>query len=84
MSGLNKTKFSRVNAVIKSIELEPKIIDKAESEDRNFLYQLRAAGNVKIFEPYTEEQDALKTYLSQRQAGRKLCDYAWRLYAQSL
>jgi len=40
--------------------------------------------NLNIFEPFTEEQMALSEYLTQRCAGKRLCDYAWRLYAQSV
>jgi len=56
----------------------------AESPDKLYFYQLRGAQNVDIFEPFTDEQKSLMDYLTQRKAGRRLCDYAWRIYAQSI
>jgi len=55
----------------------------AESEDRLHFYILRAAQNVKRFEPFTDSEKALIHYLTQRMAGKRLCDYAWRMFAQS-
>lgn len=57
--------------------------DEAETSDKRHFYQLRAAHKVGIFEPFTTEQQSLISYLDNRNAGRRLCDYAWRLYAQS-
>lgn len=42
---------------------------------------LRAAQNVNRFEPFSEIETALNAYLTQRMAGKRLCDYAWRLLA---
>jgi hypothetical protein len=36
------------------------------------------------FAPFTEEESALNSYLASRMAGKRLCDYAWRMSAQSL
>ncbi len=83
MSKQYETGFARVDAVIRSIENGPEIGDVAETPEKAHFYQLRAAGNVDIFEPYTEEQAALNHYLTRKRAGKKLCDYAWRLFAQS-
>lgn len=76
------TKYARVNAVISSIE-DGTNWDVAESPEKLYFYQIRAAQNMDIFEPYSEEQTTLMTYLTDRMAGRRLCDYAWRIYAQS-
>ena len=72
----------RVQAVIDSIENDGQW-DVAEDDEKSYFYQLRGAHNVDIFEPFTEEQQAVMDYLSKRQAGRRLCDYAWRVFAQS-
>lgn len=85
MSGILRQDFARVASVIRSIETTQYAAwDTAETPEKLYFYQLRAAHNVDIFEPYTAEQAALNAYLSRRNAGRRLCDYAWRLYAQSL
>jgi len=73
----------RLVAVIRTIESSYDW-DTARSEKEVFLYQLRAAHNVGVFEPFTAEQTSLNLYLQHRQAGRKTCDYAWRMLAQSL
>jgi len=78
---------SRLEAVIQSIELgSPSSADweAAQNSSQTFLYILRSAHNVNAFQPFTEEQKALNTYLMERLAGRRLCEYAWRLLAQSL
>jgi len=78
---------TRLDAVIQSIEVCPPSgegWDAAQLPSQTFLYILRAAHNVKAFQPFTQEQKALNTYLMERLAGRRLCDYAWRLLAQSL
>jgi len=77
------TGFFRIDAVIQSVMQKD---DWAPSLTRRetYLYQLRSTLNLNIFEPFTEEQTALNDYLAARRAGKRLCDYAWRLYAQSL
>lgn len=77
------TGFARVDAVIASLSLTPDWPHAAKPSDC-YLYQLSSAMNLNIFEPFTEEQAALSNYLTQMQAGKRLCDYAWRLYAQSV
>lgn len=73
----------RLVAVIRTIESSDNW-DIAKSEREVFLYQLSAAQKVGVFEPFTAEQKSLNLYLQHRQAGRKTCDYAWRMLAQSL
>jgi len=77
------TGFPRIDAVITSVE---QTLDWGEAGTASecHLYQVRSAMNLNIFEPFTEEQTALHKYLSARLAGKRLCDYAWRLYAQSV
>lgn len=58
--------------------------DVAESADKLHFYILRAAQNVERFEPFTADEVALNTYLADRMAGKRLCDYAWRMFAQRL
>lgn len=58
--------------------------DRAESEEKLHFYILRAAQNVNRFEPFSEAEQALNAYLTRRMAGKRLCDYAWRVFAQSL
>ncbi len=74
---------SRLRATIKAIEVVSQW-DRAETSAQNFLFQLKAAQSLEIFQPFTAEQQALSDYLSARMAGRRLCEYAWRSYAQSL
>ena len=57
--------------------------DVAESADRLHFYLLRASQNVGRFEPFSADEVALNTYLADRMAGKRLCDYAWRMFAQS-
>ena len=74
--------FARIDKVVNSVE----VIDDwvpARSSEATYMYQLRAAQNMNVFEPFSPEQKALNAYLSRRKAGLKLCDYAWRLYAHS-
>ena len=73
----------RLVSVIRAIE-SCEDWDSAKSDNEAFLYQLSAAHNVGVFEPYTTEQTSLNLYLQNRRAGRKTCDYAWRMLAQSL
>lgn len=77
------TGFTRVDAVIASVLQTPDWPNAAKPSDC-YLYQLSSAMSLNIFEPFTNEQAALSDYLTQRQAGKRLCDYAWRLYAQSV
>lgn len=77
------TGFARIDAVIASVLLTPDWPNAVNPSDC-YLYQLSSAMKLNIFEPFTEEQAALNGYLSQRQAGKRLCDYAWRVYAQSV
>ena len=77
------TGFGRVDAVIASILQTPGWASAAKPSEC-YLYQVSSAMNLNIFEPFTPEQAALSGYLSDRQAGKRLCDYAWRLYAQSV
>lgn len=79
---LETVKYALVRAIIHSVEND-KNWDMAESNEKLYFYQLRAAGNVGVFEPFKEDQIALMDYLSRRRAGKRLCDYAWRAYAQS-
>jgi len=72
-----------VDAVRKAIESDCNW-DTAESEEKLHFYILRAAQNVGRFEPFSEPEIALNTYLATRMAGKRLCDYAWRMFAQSL
>lgn len=78
---------NRLEGVIQSIEFgadSQKDWDSAKIPSQTLLYILRSAHNVGVSQPFTEEQKALNTYLMERLAGRRLCDYAWRLLAQSL
>jgi len=71
-----------VVAVCQAIECDSKW-DRAESEAKLHFYILRAAQNVGRFEPFTKDEQALNAYLASRMAGKRLCDYAWRLLAAS-
>lgn len=55
----------------------------SRSADETYLYILRAARNVGISEPFTTEQNSLNTYLQFKRADRQMCNFAWRLLAQS-
>jgi len=77
------TGFPRVDAVITSVE-QTRDWGEANTASECYLYQVRSAMNLNFFEPFTEEQTALNDYLAERCAGKRLCDYAWRLYVQSL
>jgi hypothetical protein len=78
-----RTGFPRVDAVIVSAE-QSSDWDEGRTASECHLYQLSSAMNLNIFEPFTPEQIALNNYLTVRRAGKRLCDYAWRLYAHSL
>lgn len=77
------TGFARIDAVIASAEQTPDW-GHANTASACYLYQVSSAMKLDIFEPFTEEQTALNDYLADRRAGKRLCDYAWRLYAQSV
>lgn len=55
--------------------------DVADSAEKLHFYILRAAQNVGRFEPFSDDELALNTYLAGRMAGKRLCDYAWRMFA---
>ena len=65
MSGGDITKFARVNAVIASIAGSADW-DIAESPEKLYFYQLRAAQNVDIFEPFNDEHNCLIESLNSR------------------
>jgi len=77
------TGFPRVDAVILCI-IQYDDWNITATQGETYLYQLRATLNLDIFEPFTPEQKSLCDYLSARKASKKLCDYAWRSYAQSV
>ncbi len=77
------TGFPRVDAVIASVE-QTGDWGTARTASECYLYQVSSAMNLNVFEPFTAEQTALNDYLARRHAGKRLCDYAWRLYAQSV
>lgn len=74
--------FARIDEVVSSVEAIDDWVP-ARSSEATYMYQLRAAQNMNVFEPFTPEQNSLNAYLSARYADLKLCDYAWRLYAHS-
>ena len=71
-----------VESIIKAVEIDSDW-DTAENVEKLHFYILRAAQNVGRFEPYNADEAALNTYLTKRMAGKRLCDYAWRIFAQS-
>jgi len=71
-----------VDAVRKAVEIDSDW-DRAESQEKLHFYILRAAQNVERFEPFSEDEAALNNYLESRMAGKRLCDYAWRMFKQS-
>ena len=74
--------FPRIDAIIRSINAgDP--WERATTSEACHMYRIRAAMNMDIFEPFSDEQQALNAYLSHRIAGLRLCDYAWRLFSQS-
>lgn len=75
--------FPRIDAIVKSISHKDDWY-RSTQQSETYLYQLRATINLGIFEPFTPEQKALSDYLAARRADKRLCDYAWRLYAQSV
>lgn len=75
--------FPRIDAIIGSIEIG-KPWESASTSEAGHMYQIRAAMNMNIYQPFSEEQKALNQYLTDCQAGLRLCDYAWRLFVQSL
>jgi len=57
--------------------------DVAQSPAAVQRYILLAAQNIGRFEPFTPREKKLNTYLHERMAGQRLCDFAWRMLAQS-
>ena len=55
--------------------------DRSQCEEKLHFHITRAAQNVGRFEPFSEEELALNVYLANRMAGKRLCDYAWRMFA---
>ena len=81
--GPEPTGYARIDAVIASAE-QTSDWGKAKTASDCYFYQVSSAMNLNVFEPFTEEQSALNDYLAARRASKRLCDYAWRLYAQSV
>jgi len=75
--------YPRVDAIIASIEVS-ETWEAAHSPEAAYMYQIRAAQNMGIYQPFSNEQLALNDYLTSRKAGLRLCDYAWRLFVQSV
>ena len=81
-SNLPLSGLQAVDAVRKAVEADSDW-DVVESQDKLHFYILRAAHNVSRFEPFSEDELALNDYLTSRMAGKRLCDYAWRMLAHS-
>jgi len=77
-------RYPKIDAVIASIDFGGEPWEKAKTAEACHMYQIRAAQNLDIYEPFSDEQTALNAYLTQTQAGLRLCDYAWRLFIQSM
>lgn len=75
--------YPRIDAVINSIKVSSRW-DKSISTNQTQSYCLRAAMQVARNQPFTDEETVLNEYLQSVRAGPNLCEYAWRLYAQSL
>jgi len=75
--------YPRILLLIRNIE-QCRDWDRARRAQDTKFYLMRAAIKLGFCEPYTDEQKALNDYLFARQADIRLCDYAWRVYAQSL
>jgi len=71
-----------VEAVCRAVEVDSDW-DSAENLEQLDFYILRAAQNVNRFEPFSKDEIVLNRYLADRMAGKRLCDYAWRMLAQS-
>lgn len=82
-TNLNLNGRPAVEAVRKAVEADSDW-DRSQCEEKLHFHILRAAQNVGRFEPFSEEEKVLNTYLASRMAGKRLCDYAWRMFAQSL
>lgn len=82
-SNISYMGYPEVEAVKKAVESDCDW-DSAESQDKLHFYILRAAQNVNRFEPFSQSETELNKYLTERMAGKRLCDYAWRMFAQSL
>ncbi|MDA8708761.1 hypothetical protein N9M10_05230 [Hellea sp.] len=78
-----RTMFPRLDAVITSIEQTVDWTTTTASNDCHF-HQLSICKTLGLLQPFTSEQSALHDYLMARQADKRLCNYAWRLYSQSL
>ena len=76
------TGWAAVDAVISAVEPDSDW-DIASNEEKFLFYILRAAQNVDRFAPFTEEESALNHYLASRMAGKRLCDFSWRMFSQS-
>ena len=74
--------FPAVMAVQQSVEGGPDW-DIAENDDKLYFYILRAAQNMGRFEPFTPDEIALNSFLTDRRAGKRLCDYAWRIFTST-
>ena len=81
-SDLSLSGYASIDAIRKAIEADDDW-DTAETDDKFLFYILRAAQNVDRFAPFTEEESKLNSYLASRMAGKRLCDFAWRMFAQS-
>lgn len=87
-ANLMKTNFAKngypaVDAVRKAVEADCDW-DTSDGLEELHFHILRAAQAVDRFEPFTAEERALNTYLISRMAGKRLCDYAWRMFSQRL
>lgn len=80
---LPKSRFAAVNAVCKAVESDNGW-DQSNGEAELHFHILRAAQTVGRFEPFREDEHALNEYLVNRMAGKRLCDYAWRMFSQKL
>ena len=81
-SNISPVENLAVKAVRDSVEAEADW-DVAESAEKLHFYIILAAQNVGRFEPYTADEIAMNAYLTDRMAGKRLCDYAWRILAAS-
>jgi len=77
-------RYPKIDAVIASIDFGGEPWEKAKTAEAGHMYQIRAAQNMDIYEPFSDEQTALNAYLTQIQASLRHCDYAWRLFVQSM
>ncbi len=83
---MNSNSPSGVNAAVEAVRLTVEAEsawDVAENNEKLHFNILRAGQSVGRFEPYTENETALIAYLTDRMAGKRLCDFAWRSLAAS-